>query len=276
MGPRTAESDDIYIQFDGRQVHVETDVNEVAHFIRDSHSAMINPGAGQVVGRIVVLRAEGGYRVDAQVFEGDRPGMLFEMLKQRIAALFVNSRPDLFWLHSGVVTRGSRALLIVGPSGQGKSSLSIFLCRAGWRYLSDELAPIQINGGTVLPYPRSPVRRIPPGRYLATDEMGAVETETWPVPAGMIGTEAAIGSILFPEFAPGGETIVGVLTPGEASLGLIRNAFHSPGDRAHGVAASARLASVIPCRSIRYADVNDAARVLQGLDTALFGRPQNE
>ncbi|MDA0788022.1 MAG: hypothetical protein O2780_01040 [Proteobacteria bacterium] len=43
-------------------------------------------------------------------------------------------------VHGALVCRGDRTLLLVGPSGSGKSSLALAALRQGWGYLSDEIA----------------------------------------------------------------------------------------------------------------------------------------
>ena len=60
---------------------------------------------------------------------------------------FVNRRkletePDLLHLHSAAVARGNRAVLLVGRSGGGKSTLAAGLVRNGWDYVTDEQVTI--------------------------------------------------------------------------------------------------------------------------------------
>ena len=59
-------------------------------------------------------------------------------------------------LHAGaVVTPGGAALLIAGPSGFGKTSLTLELLVRGLGFLSDDYAPIDLATGSVHPYPRT-------------------------------------------------------------------------------------------------------------------------
>ena len=53
-------------------------------------------------------------------------------------------RPDLFFLHGAVVSDGKSCIVIAGPSGTGKSTLCWALIDCGYRYMSDELAPIDV------------------------------------------------------------------------------------------------------------------------------------
>jgi HprK-related kinase A len=60
------------------------------------------------------------------------------------------------WLvvHSAVVERDGRAVLMPATPGSGKSTLCAALAVAGWRLLSDEFALIDPSTGEVVPLPR--------------------------------------------------------------------------------------------------------------------------
>lgn len=59
-------------------------------------------------------------------------------------------------LHAGaLVAPGGGALLIAGPSGFGKTSLTLELLERGFGFLSDDYAPIDLATGGVHPYPRT-------------------------------------------------------------------------------------------------------------------------
>jgi hypothetical protein len=51
----------------------------------------------------------------------------------------VAATPHLLTLHAAALQRDGGPLLLVGPSGAGKTTLSIALARAGWRFGSDEI-----------------------------------------------------------------------------------------------------------------------------------------
>jgi len=57
-------------------------------------------------------------------------------------------------IHSAVVEKYGRALILPGEPGLGKSTLCSALVNSGWRLLSDELTLIERESGFIVPVPR--------------------------------------------------------------------------------------------------------------------------
>jgi hypothetical protein len=75
-------------------------------------------------------------------------------------------RSDLYFVHAGVLEFRGRAFMLVGPSGSGKSTTAWGLLHHGCRYLSDELAAIDLRTREVLPYPHALcLKKAPPAAY---------------------------------------------------------------------------------------------------------------
>ncbi|HXV74958.1 MAG TPA: hypothetical protein VD788_01465 [Candidatus Polarisedimenticolaceae bacterium] len=72
-------------------------------------------------------------------------------------------------LHAGALVDGrGRALLISGPSGFGKTSLTLELLGRGLRFLSDDYAPLELASGRIQPYPRT-IGLLPDGAIRAPE-----------------------------------------------------------------------------------------------------------
>ena len=63
---------------------------------------------------------------------------------------------DTLVVHSAVLQFRKRIVLLVGSSGAGKTTLTLGLLNQGWKFLSDELAPLAPGNGFVRPFPRCP------------------------------------------------------------------------------------------------------------------------
>lgn len=59
--------------------------------------------------------------------------------------------------HASAVVLDGRAVGFVGPSGSGKTSVALELCRAGARFLADDVLALQRDGAELLGHPGSPV-----------------------------------------------------------------------------------------------------------------------
>lgn len=59
---------------------------------------------------------------------------------------------DLF--HAAALSRRGVGVAIFGESGYGKSTLTLSLLRRDWRFLSDEVAALEIDGGLLVPFPK--------------------------------------------------------------------------------------------------------------------------
>jgi HprK-related kinase A len=58
-------------------------------------------------------------------------------------------------LHAATVEKDGRALIMTGESGAGKSTLAALLGERGWRLMGDEFALLDMDAGTLLPFPRA-------------------------------------------------------------------------------------------------------------------------
>ena len=64
-------------------------------------------------------------------------------------------RRDLYFVHAAVLELDGRALALVAPSGCGKSTTAWGLLHHGFKYLSDELAPVHLTTMRVRPFPHA-------------------------------------------------------------------------------------------------------------------------
>jgi hypothetical protein len=62
-------------------------------------------------------------------------------------------RRGLYNIHAAGLCRGEHAVLLPGPSGTGKSTLTLALVRAGWDYMGDDMLFLKTGSDVVLGFP---------------------------------------------------------------------------------------------------------------------------
>jgi hypothetical protein len=78
------------------------------------------------------------------------------LLYQRfLATVLLHVEPHAVFHGAALVDRAGGGLVLAGPSGHGKSSLSLALVERGFGFLGDDYAPVDLASGTVWPFPRT-------------------------------------------------------------------------------------------------------------------------
>jgi hypothetical protein len=257
----------LFIDFDGLQVEVVTEVAAARDLFERTYRSMLVPDLTARAGLIEVHETPRGYSVNGLEtldFKQRRFEALVDYIKLDVVRQFVKARPDLLWMHGAAVEREGSALLIVGRSGQGKSTLSTRLCEAGWRFLSDDVAPIRMDADEVIPFPQSAFRRVYPGHEIGADETGFLSKEEVPLPDSALHLNPApIRAVVFPSFKHGASSGMEQLSPGNAAIEFMANCFNFDDHQATAVARIARLAELIPMYRLTYGDGSDGADAIQ-------------
>ena len=182
-------------------------------------------------------------------------------------------------IHSAVVERDGRALIMPGEPGAGKSTLTAALIHRGWRLLSDELTLIDIDDRSIVPIPR-PVslkdRSIEIIRAFAPDAIFNVPTHNTAKgtirhmkPAGehvrRAGETAYPGWIVFTKYVSGATAALRPHSPDDALLELATQCFNY---RLYGLAGFEALCDVVAastCWDFEYGSLDEAIGVFEGL-----------
>jgi hypothetical protein len=85
----------------------------------------------------------------------DDPWTLLDTIRYTMIQDALERAKGTVGLHAGVVAKDGFGLLLPGASKSGKTTLTLALVRAGWSYMSDDLAPL--SGGedlVVAPFPK--------------------------------------------------------------------------------------------------------------------------
>jgi hypothetical protein len=182
-------------------------------------------------------------------------------------------RSELYFVHAAVVERNGRCVLIAAESGTGKSTLAFVLQRRGWRYLSDELAPVDIAQLSVFPYkhalclksvPPEPFASLPP--HVSTDR-------TLHVPADQLNTVAdeaprPLGGLVFLQ-RKHGNRVPGIkkISAAEATTRLYGNTLNALAHPAAGLDAATTITRRLPAWHL---DAGELCATCELLEEALI------
>ena len=186
------------------------------------------------------------------------------------------------WLtvHSAVLEKGGRAVLLPAPPGSGKSTLCAALMQHGWRLLSDEMALLDPLTGEVTPAPR-PVslknesiavmrERFPQARFgpVARDTLKGTVAHMQ-VSARSL-DEAHVPAlpawVVFPQFKRGAPLSVREHPRSQALVELASNSFNH---HVHGSAGFETLAQLIErcaCHDLEYGSLDEALEWFDALE----------
>jgi len=98
-------------------------------------------------------------------------------IEKEITISLQKIRTDLYFLHAAALAYKGDAFILTGPTGSGKSTMTWALLHNSCSYLSDELAPIDIQTMSVQPYPHALCLKAEPAApYTLPDDV--IKTES--------------------------------------------------------------------------------------------------
>jgi hypothetical protein len=244
-----------------RSLRIETDDARVARYVRAAYGAALVDSASASTDSAVLTA---GSAFPTASFNGvdlphGSPGSVpcawrsyAYLVDQCVWRALARERAWIA-LYACAVQIDGRAVILVGPSGVGKTTLGFALQRHGARMIGDEMALVRVRDATVDAIDRRfSVRR--PRRTLAVDRRryGAL-----PLPARLAATFVVSRGEGEPQVAPAAASVM--------ACAIAAYAAQPPSDL-EGVARLARILSVGRCFTLRLGDVHaSAAAVIESV-----------
>jgi hypothetical protein len=94
-----------------------------------------------------------------KVFEGEEWSDVFWWLDEWFFETVLGYADACLHIHASAVAREGRAILIIGDSHVGKSTLALHLLLRGWRFMTDETVLVEPESLELRPFPRNLVVR---------------------------------------------------------------------------------------------------------------------
>ncbi len=192
-------------------------------------------------------------------------GALMANLNRRII-----DRYDGYALHAGVISNGGRAIAFPADSGGGKSTLTAACLLTGFDYVSDEALCIDVDTGSVVPYPKPLGLSEWSRKQLGIDEeslafpSGDLEGMVAPTDLGasVVSESVELAHVVVPTYGAEGTTLVEA--PAHVAMAtLIEFSFnhYKHGERAFTLAA--QLANQVQVWGLDYDDPIVAAQLVR-------------
>ncbi len=246
----------------GCQVVIEVAAMEARPAVTGTFAALLEPPRPDALACVTLRRESNGYVVmgglKPNAVDGSVAGAVRD-LRYQVTLHFMAARPDLLWLHAAGASRAGRAVLICGRGGSGKSTLVTRLVTQGFSYLSDDVIPLDLATGAVLPFPITPTIRTDPGGPLSPEAVRALpRAEVLLDPARIARAPVPVGLVVFPSYEAGAGTAE-PCPPARAALRMLSRCFDFARHRERAVQTVCDLVSGWPAVGLRYGDADWAA-----------------
>jgi hypothetical protein len=225
-------------------------------------------------------RAGDGYSVSVAgrgELQAEHLGEFLFLFEKELTIALEGLCPRLLFVHAAALGLGGAAIMLVAPSGSGKSTTTWALLHHGFTYLSDELAPIDLNGLVVHPYPHALcLKADPPQPYpLPVATLRTVSTLHVPVsdlPGSPADRPYPLRAVFFLTYAPTErDPMIVPIGAGVAAAQIVSNLLNGLAHPAAGLDAAIRIARTVPCFNLR---TTDLGRTCQAVRMAVQELPQ--
>jgi hypothetical protein len=261
------------LQVLGRCIRTEHQSNDIASILTLNFGAMSASGdEGDPSLTYVIRGREPPYSIlrDGEFLQqAPSLGDLLFYLEKDLVVELQKQRADLLFLHSAAVEYLGKAYLLAAESGGGKSTTAFALLHHGFRYLSDELSPVDPAAMEVHGYPHALcVKQAPPMPYALPQEAVRLSNRIYiptPVlPGGAVSGSAPLGGVFLVNYSP--ELRVPQLrrlSGAEAGARLYVTALNALAHEDRGLAPVLRIAEHVPCFAIATAQLPETCALIR-------------
>ncbi len=224
--------------------------------------------------RLIVYRDREVFAFCARITE------LAPIVKTLVWMTTVNGHHYFLDIHAGVISDGSRCIVLPAPAGSGKSTLTAALVKAGYQYFSDEVALLEEGSFRVFPLPlaigvkssgiNALTDHFPNLRGLTVHERGDGKRVVYlsPPPESLpeIDAPLPVAALVFPKYSPDSKLWLAGLSKGDALKRLMDECVAVPSrldfEKVEGLV---QWVSRTPCLSLAYGSTVEAVAAIQSL-----------
>ena len=248
--------------------------DESATLIESVFSGLSVPQSASTIARRYTVARHGvhGFVVshsDESLRIDDADSLLFYLDKD-ITLAVQHAHPDWFCLHAAAVGWNGRVAVLAAPAGTGKSTLTLAALNAGLEYLSDELAPVDLQRLTVQPFPHALCLKSPPPKPYVLPPGTRGHGRQFRVPLDALPSRVhhqplPLAALIFLERQQ--HPIAGLrpMTAASAVARLMAHALNSLAHPGYGLDAALRLSRAVPCFQLDSTDLTEATALIKSV-----------
>jgi len=202
----------------------------------------------------------------------------FAMFEWGLNWVISNHAHQFAIVHAAALEKDGRGIIFPGSPGSGKSTLCAALTCRGWRLLSDEMALISLQDGSLWPIPRpislknasiELIRNFREGVIfgdVVADTLKGNVAHMRPPLASVqaFDVPATPYAIVFPTYRPESITDFAPLSKGMTLMRLADNCFNYSVLGGAGFNCLADAVERSRCHTLVYSDLDDAIRAIEG------------
>lgn len=207
---------------------LETDDDRIASFVRTFWQPFVVSDARPDAVHVSVRKGDGRWELRCEGDPGadaEDPWVLVVVLRNTLSLRAIALAEHIAPLHASVAEKDGLYLALSGPAEAGKTTLMFELLDRGWRYVSDDMAPIEHSSARARPF-RKALQVRDPVRWQTTTSRW--EVPPWlprPTKASLVPPTVFTPSpddpyrptlLVFSRFVAGAEASYEALSPGEA------------------------------------------------------------
>jgi hypothetical protein len=255
----SASWDQINLNFFDIGVEIYCENPEISQLIHKQYSALIDktPTDPTLTYQVGINHSNNNFFItrngSSLIDSISDDGYLLFYLEKDLTIQFQYIKPNLFFIHGAALEFNDQACLLVAPSGSGKSTTTWGMLHHGFNYISDELAPIELQTMHVSPYPHALcMKRNPPLPYtLPEGTLFTSRTIHVPVellPSKTIRDKKPLTSIFFVQYSP--DAVAPSARPvsgAEAGARVYSNALNLAAHPRHGLDAAINIGAHCKC-----------------------------
>ncbi|MCA9265614.1 MAG: hypothetical protein KDA60_17255, partial [Planctomycetales bacterium] len=221
-------------------------------------------------GLITIEGPEGPFLTEEGPYQAKDTAEFLHTLESDVVIRLQKRRPDLLFVHAGAVERQGRVHLFVAESGSGKSTTVWALIQNGFRYLSDELAPLRLDQHEVYPYPHAICLKQEPAAPFALPSETLRTSTTMHVPTDVfsvvpeIDASYPLATLWFVEHDPRlVRPEIRTVSPAEAAARLYANVLNPLAHPGAGLDAAVQAASGVPGFFLNTAELQETCELVR-------------